>query len=59
MTAKMQEKGYDVVNGGELTGYKFEKDPAIHGKMAAAYNGMWDKIYKHFRFNRSVIEDFY
>lgn len=55
----MTGKGYEVVDGSVSQGYKFEKDPIIHQKMAQAYNDMWDKIYKHFRFNRSVIEDFY
>jgi hypothetical protein len=59
MTSTMTGKGYDVIDGSALSGYKFEKDPIVHEKLQAAYKGMWDKIYKHFRFNRSVIEDFY
>ena len=27
--------------------------------MSKAYNDIWDKIYPHFRFDRSVIEKFY
>lgn len=39
--------------------YTFEKDASVHQQLSAAYNDMWNKVYKHFRFNRSVIEDFY
>ena len=31
----------------------------MHHELSQAYDDMWTKIYKHFRFNRSVIEDFY
>lgn len=52
-------QGYEVIDGTENTEYKFEKDPAIHIQLSQIYNEMWDKIYKHFRFDRSVIEKFY
>ena len=57
VTTEMGMKGFDVIDG--CPSYKFEKDPLIHKEISLAYNEVWDKIYKHFRFNRSVIENYY
>lgn len=54
----MEEKGFKVIKG-LPDGYAFSKTPEIQTQISSAYEEMWSKIYSHFRFNRSVIEDFY
>jgi hypothetical protein len=58
IAGEMNTKGFNVIDGSESS-YKFEKDPEIHSQLSKAYNDMWDKIYPHFKFDRSVIEKFY
>jgi len=52
-------QGFDVIDGAKFSEYKFSKDPVVHSHLSQAYNDMWTKIYPHFKFNRSVIENFY
>jgi SAM-dependent methyltransferase len=52
-------QGFDVIDGAKVTDYKFGKDSSVHSQLSLAYNEMWTKIYPHFRFDRSVIENFY
>ena len=52
-------QGFDVVDGARNTDYKFTKEASVHSQLSEAYNAMWTKIYPHFKFDRSVIENFY
>ncbi len=54
----MGSQGYEVIDGSS-SDYSFNKDQQVHKELSKAYNDMWDKIYPHFRFDRSVIEKFY
>ena len=58
MADEMKTKGFDVIDG-TTPDYQFTKDQDVHRQLKEAYEEMWAKIYKHFRFDRSVIENFY
>lgn len=58
VAADMSGKGFEVIHGSAST-YTFTKETSTHAELSKAYNDMWDKIYPHFRFDRSVIEKFY